>query len=390
MPDFAGILARVVYIRGMAGQARTVLVSLVAVALFSGAASGQAFFLTGIGPGGQSSRVYGLSADGSVASGGSQGPNAARGFVWSPGTGRYDFVSETGLSWHSPALAISGIGTVVVGAASSSSAPPVAYRWSGPGTFESLGLTGGYDRSYAVGVSNDGSVIAGRLEFGVTGNFGQAFRWTEGGGFQMLGVTRPGQHGFSQSMGVSRDGSTVVGISRGADTQAFIWTTALGMQELPALPGTGNSSTQALAVNFDGRIVVGRSGPVGTATMWRDGVPLDLGGTPSHPRSSALAVSDSGHVVGGYLSSGGTNLIASVWTQARGIEPLTDYLLFHGVTVPAGVSLREVTSVSATGNVIAGYTSGSNSQGFVVVIPAPAPVGLFTVHILSIASRRRR
>lgn len=376
------------YIQGMAGRSLPISASLVAVALFSGVACGQAFYLTGIGPNGQASRVFGLSADGSVASGWSNGPNTGHGFVWSPGTGRYDFGTEPGIPWISPGYGISGNGAVVVGSAGVVGSPPIAYRWSGPGTYESLGVTGGYDRSYAVGVSNDGSVIAGRLEFGITGNIGQAFRWTEGGGYQLLGVTRPGQHGFSQSTGVSRDGSTVVGISRGADTQAFIWTTALGMQELPALPGTGARSTSAFGVNHDGSVVVGQSGFFSTPTVWRNGVPTDLGTIPDHGGGRAYAVSDSGSVVGGSLNTL-SGMAAFIWTETRGMERLQDYLALYGVTVPAGVSLREVTSVSASGNVIAGYTSGSTNQGFVAVIPAPAAHVLVAVGLV-LASRRRR
>ncbi|GJQ28650.1 MAG: hypothetical protein HBSAPP03_05340 [Phycisphaerae bacterium] len=377
-----------VYIRGMACPFRRLPVSIVAVALFSGLAHGQAFYLTGLGPDGGSSRVTGLSADGTLAAGYWTGSSVAPGFTWSAGL-RNDFGLEPGLPIFTPTAGMSGNGQVVVGAGRNFTTNFVAYRWSGPGTYESLGVPSGYDRSWAVATSNDGSVIAGRAEFGVTGNIGQAFRWTEGGGYQLLGVTRPGQHGFSQSMGVSRDGSTVVGISRGADTQAFIWTTALGMQELPALPGTGARSTSAFGVNHDGTVVVGQSGFLSTPTVWRSGVPTDLGTIPDHGGGRMYAANDAGNVLVGSLNSL-NGFSASIYTESRGLELLSSYLLFHGITVPAGINLRECTSVSASGNVIAGYTSGSTSQGFVVVIPTPASAGLFAVYILSIARRRPR
>lgn len=376
-----------VYIRGMACPFRRLPVSVVAVALFSGGASGQAFYLTGLGPDGGSSRVTGLSADGTLAAGYWTGLSVAPGFIWSAGL-RNDFGLEPGLPIFTPTAGMSGNGQVVVGAGRNFTTNFVAYRWSGLGTYESLGVPSGYDRSYAVGVSNDGSVIVGRAEFGITGSIGQAFRWTEGGGYQMLGVTRPGQHGFSQSMGVSRDGSTVVGISRGADTQAFIWTTALGMQELPALPGTGARSTSAFGVNHDGSIVVGQSGFLSTPTVWRNGVPTDLGTIPDFGAGRMYASNDSGSVLAGSLNSL-SGFSASIYTESRGLELLSSYLAHHGITIPAGVSLREATSVSASGNVIAGYTSGSTAQGFVVVIPSPASLTLIATGLILAASRRR-
>lgn len=377
----------------MSGRSLLIPVSVLAASLFSGVAYGQAFYLTGLGPGGGSSRVTGLSADGATAAGywtgpGPEGGTIAPSFTWRDGV-RSDFGLEPGLPIFTLAAGISGNGSVVVGAGRNFSTNFVAYRWSGPGTYESLGVPSGYDRSWAVGVSGDGSVIAGRAEFGVTGNIGQAFRWTEGGGFQMLGVTRPGQHGFSQSMGVSRDGSTVVGISHGSNTQAFIWTTALGMQELSALPTS--TSTGAIGVNFDGRIVVGSStvGDFTRAVMWVDGQITDLGIPAGFNLSGAAAVNDSGTVVIGVLSAN-NQAVAAIWTPARGMEPLSNYLAFHGVSVPAGITLRECTAVSANGMVIAGRTSGSTAQGFVVVIPAPASVGIITMYILSLARRRGR
>jgi probable HAF family extracellular repeat protein len=118
-----------------------------------------------------------------------------------------------------------------------------------------LGVLPGGSFSEAVGVSADGSVIAG-ISGSPRGN--QAFRWTAATGMVGLGAL-PGGQFFSAASGISADGSVVVGASRSAQgIEAFRWTAATGMVGLGALPGGGFFS-YGRAVSADGSVIVGDS-----------------------------------------------------------------------------------------------------------------------------------
>ncbi|CAG1009331.1 hypothetical protein PHYC_03689 [Phycisphaerales bacterium] len=223
----------------------------------------------------------------------------------------------------------------------------------------------------------------------------EAFRWTATTGIVGLGYANPGDY-YSESMAVSRDGTTVVGMSFGPSgaLSAFKWTEAAGMQILPPAPGTGGFSTEASGVNFNGRIIIGRSGQSGTAAVWRDGQVADLGSAPGFSMSGALAVNDDGSVVAGFLLGGGGGQLAGVWTPERGMETLVNYLAFHGVVVPSGINLLTCTAVSADGRTFAGWTGpppgGQVRQGFVATIPAPGSILLFCTAFCAGCRGRRR
>jgi uncharacterized membrane protein len=155
----------------------------IAAAALAAPAWGQSFHLVGIAPGAGGSRVTGLSADGRTAAGWSGGTTVQRSFIWTPQTGRVD-VDPQGPGFLSTNNAISGDASTIVGG------DGVAYRWSGPGTFQPLGVQPGYDLSFAFDMNHDDSVVVGKSQLGGSGFFGQAFRWTAGGGLQPI-LTRP-------------------------------------------------------------------------------------------------------------------------------------------------------------------------------------------------------
>lgn len=68
-----------------------------------------------------------------------------------------------------------------------------------------LGTLGGTE-SEAIGVSADGSVVVGFVRFS---GEARAFRWTQGGGMQLIPNTLGGRD--SRAYGVSADGTVVVG-----------------------------------------------------------------------------------------------------------------------------------------------------------------------------------
>lgn len=374
-------------------QSNARAVSLAAVVAFSGvgAARGQ-FYLTGYATGTEESRVQGLSADGRTAAGYSvryQGGYVAPGFTWSATEGRSDFGNSSGMPGITFAFGISGDGTTIVGGTSATAAGNrTAYRYRGPGTFQSLGVLSGYQVCDARGVSGNGDTVVGGA--GVRSDaFAQAFRWTDAGGMQGLGFARPGQW-YSYATAISRDGGTIVGFSYGGSEDAFVWTQATGMQ---ALRGIGGADARAFAVNNTGTLVCGdsRFGNQTHAVLWTNGLAQDLGVTTGMIRSYAHAVNDLGSVVVGTQESAFGFNEAFVWTPSGGMKLLSAYLAENGVSVPPAWTFLDCTSISADGRTIGGFGAFDTDgypQAFVVTIPGPC--SLICVGIWAISNRRRR
>ncbi|GJQ28885.1 MAG: hypothetical protein HBSAPP03_07690 [Phycisphaerae bacterium] len=355
----------------------------------------QTLDLTGYWPGSgnTASHLHGLSANGSIAVGYSLGgyipPIQNPGFTWTRAGGRFDFGLLPGMPPGTNAFGISGDGSVVVGEGEGGR----AYRWDGAGTPQSLGVLQGYVYSRATSANHDGSVVVG-FNTWQSDIAGQAFRWTSTTGMVGLGFTRP-DHFYSEAAAISRDGSTIVGHSRGGAgiNEAFVWTSTLGVQPLPGMDSTGEG--RAYGTNYDGHIIVGDSryglGNRG-AVMWIDGQVVPLGFAPGWFRGTAIAVNDSGSVIVGSLGAGPLTQTAAIWTPDRGGEPLSTYLAFHGIAVPGNVNLLTATCVSADGMTIGGYTESASGhqEGFVVTIPAPGAVTLVAPGVIAGLCRRRR
>ena len=328
-------------------------------------------------PGGvDATRMHGVTADGSVAVGYS--PLGGVGsFRWTRVGG-----SQTLGTPGSEALGISGDGTTVVGRFP-------AFRYRGPGTFQNLGTIDNLPSSWAQGVSGDGNVIAG-VAFAPFVGPGVAWRWTPSGGMQPLGYARPTDT-FSEALGVSRDGSTIVGRSSGSGlgNAAFAWTVSSGMSTLPDAPGTQFGSS-ATAENHDGRIIAGFAnlGPV----IWRDRVPTLLPQPAGWGSMVPHGISDDGTVVAGEAQNPSFQTEAFVWTQSRGSESLLAYLTSQGVSVPGGWNLVQTFALSADGRTFGGYalnSAGTIGAGFVATVPTPPVLSLLT-SLAAFAARRRR
>lgn len=385
-----GISRAVVYIE----QMKSALHAVAALVAFSGLlASREAraqFYLVSSPPGVLSERVFALSDDGTVAAGGRHATPAS-GFTWSVAGGLNNFGAMPGMPNQSWARGISGNGQVVVGAAASTlDVDERAYRYTGGSSLEILGVQAGYTRSYAQDASFNGDVVVGRSEIGGFGDAGQAFRWTSTTGLVGLGYLQPGQS-YSEAAAVSRDGAVVVGHVRQTtgSNQAFVWREGTGMVGLPGLDATNDG--QARGIDATGAVIVGHSRPgpfQRAATMWVNGIPVNLGVPTGFVRSTANAVNDNGSVVVGQLD--GIGQTAAIWTPSRGMEPLSAYLSFHGITVPSGINLLTATAVSADGRTIAGYTGppGAGIQGWVVTVPSPGSV--LVLSALPLARSRRR
>jgi probable HAF family extracellular repeat protein len=237
----------------------------------------------------------------------------------------------------------------------------------------------------------------GAAEHGEFSNaYGEAFRWTPEGGMQGLGYLKAGSN-YSRAFAVSRDGSTIAGISQwgfDAERTGFTWTEQGGMMPLPHLPGA-NPYADARAINADGSVVVGFAsspGPQGYshAVRWTDGEVEDLGSITGFVRSSLLAVNDAGDVAGGSVD-GAPPTSAAVWTPSTGLVLLTEYLAANGVDVPERLHLVEVAAISGDGLTFGGTFQDLDTKlygGFVTIIPGPAPALVLLTPCL-LAQRRR-
>jgi probable HAF family extracellular repeat protein len=207
-------------------------------------------------------------------------------------------------------------------------------------TFAGLGSFGS-----ALGLSADGSVVVG---YGPSGeNEFEAFRWQSG---TMTGLgDLPGGDFESVAYGVSADGSVVVGYGDSANGfEAFHWQGGI-MTGLGDFSGSVFESI-AYGVSADGSVIVGygNSGTNGIeAFRWQDGIMTGLGELPGDISfSEAYGVSADGSVVVGYSSGE-----AFRWQD--------------GIMSGLGGFGRAAFGVSADGSVIVGYgTSDIGSEAF--------------------------
>src|SRR5678815_446987 len=238
---------------------------IVGIVACGAAASAQmpGFHLVGLAPTTTQGRVTCLSQDGGVAAGWNihsvPAPVLVPGFSWTLPGGRDDFGLAPGVPGQTPTEAINSSGSVVVGGMGTTPANYRAFRRVGAGTLDDLGPLLNYQAGHAFGVSGDGNSVVGTGYTQFTGGsgIGQAFRWTEQGGMQPLGFLSP-NHSYSDARAISRDGSTVVGVSTpdsGSSGAAFVWRQGTGMQGLPPLPGSTTLFTRADAANADGSVI---------------------------------------------------------------------------------------------------------------------------------------
>ncbi|MGB1238474.1 MAG: autotransporter domain-containing protein [Pseudomonadales bacterium] len=213
-------------------------------------------------------------------------------------------------------------------------------------------LPGGSSISAAIGVSADGSTVVGLAAS--TNGTNEAFRWTQGTGMVALGDLSGG--GFqSSASAVSRDGSVVAGTGLNASGQVgFRWTQATGMVSIGDLSG-GLTQSFVNDISGDGTVIVGSSSstPGSQAFRWTQATGMvglgDLaGGTYI---STANAVSDDGQVIVGD-SNGANGNEAFRWTQAGGMVGLGE--------LAGGATFSIANGVNNDGSVVVG-TSGSAS-----------------------------
>ncbi len=348
------------------------------------------YHLLGVLPGSTASSATALSADGRYAAGSvGVGSTSSAPFVWSEAMGRNDFgLGEIPGARLSIPAGISDNGTTVVGEQGNNN----AFRWSGPGTFQFMGVLPSngtqpdHDRSSARGVSGDGAIIVG-ASARRNSIFGQAFRWTEATGMQPLGFTVPG-HVYSEANAISRDGNVIVGMSQAANgrSDAFRWTASGGMQALPLVADT--TSAWAQGTNHDGSIISGFCDDFGV--LWRGTSIQILQNPPFWACRGVTDLSDDGSVVLGVLRDAAQNLEPRIWTPLGGWQTPSVYFAAQGFPLPQGWEVSSVASLSADGRTFCGSAfANGRYEGFVLTIPNPGTFFVFAAFSAT-AFRRRR
>jgi probable HAF family extracellular repeat protein len=321
-----------------------------------------------------------ISADGSTVVG-------SGGVRWTAATGPVAMPPPVGYSEWSP-TAVSADGSVVVGNVITktfwSGLDSLTYyspvRWTQATGSVILPMPGGYETSYATGVSADGSVVVGtagdKATRGERPEFTEytAWRWDAGpGAIQKLPPLKANHYTRSFAGAVSGDGSTVAGASMPAYfstvTQWCLWrgtkaATSMG----PAFDQYAYFPTPH-AVSYDGAVAAG-AGPsaylgLSHAFRWTAaGGMVSLGALPGHLESDAFAMSADGSVVVGYsdLFDPGRDYHAFVWDPAHGMRDLGAVLAGLGVDL-GGSTLEIAVGISGDGRTIVGY--GHSASGAV-------------------------
>jgi len=159
-------------------------------------------------------------------------------YRWSESTGTQNLGGLGGTG--SAAFGVSADGSVVVGMSDGPDGRE-AYRWTESGGMQGLGfLPAANNLSRASDVSADGSVVVGS-------GYGGAFIWTEATGMENLTTVGPLNEPFlGQPNAISADGLTVVGQS----PETWIWNETDDLQFL-------GMNQPAYGASSDGSIVVG-------------------------------------------------------------------------------------------------------------------------------------
>ncbi len=237
-------------------------------------------------PGVDSSWATGVSGDGSVVIGQSNGNSATTAFMWSSSTGMVEIPPGPDARTIRSPNAISTDGTAIVGSGPTAQSETEAMRRTSNGVVLGLGdfPNAGF-HSEALGVSSDGSVVVGHGQSVVsTPNSLEAFVWNQDDGLIGIGGEVVNSRITSLAVDVSDDGRVVIGNTittrfPGGVWEAFVWDAVNGRRTLQqhlsshGIDLTNWVLTQAIAISDDGHTVVGWGrNPQGVDQAWIAGI----------------------------------------------------------------------------------------------------------------------
>lgn len=209
-------------------------------------------------------------------------------------------------------------------------------------TIQSLGVPQGSTWASPMGVSRDGSVVVGNASNG-------AFRWTEAGGIQPL-------PGMTSAVDVSDDGLIVcgTGIAQSGRQHAFLWSSATGAMDLGSLtPGAPHYEEPAwsTAISRDGTAIIGKGASVDGMQnfRWTQATGMQFLYVWMYPEfGDALGVNGNGTVYTGSYGSNPPSIYPRAFRLSGGA--LSDLGTLTGQWGSSGKA------ISADGTVIVGYS----------------------------------
>jgi uncharacterized membrane protein len=322
--------------------------------------------------------AYAVSGDGGVVAGSTLNPIDRSAFRWTPAEQMQPLDGMLPELFASEALAVSEDGTAIAGFRRDLAFNRVeAFLWRKVGGTIGLGWLPGGTSSTAHGLSKDGSVVVGGVEYGLSS--GEGFRWRAEEG--MLGIgDLPGGAPRSLATAVSADGTIVVGVANydpagGPQGQAFRWTESnKQLTGLGFLPGT--TSSFAWCISGDGSVIVGHAASQAAFRRpfrWTEaGGMVELGHLSMVlPDSAAYAASSDGLVVVGVSRGPSTVQEAVIWDEVHGIRSIREVLTGrYGMNLD-GWLLLAAWGVSTDGSTIVGIglDPQGGQQGWRAVLP---------------------
>ncbi|MFG0293145.1 MAG: hypothetical protein ACF8MJ_08320 [Phycisphaerales bacterium JB050] len=283
---------------------------------------------------------------------------------------------------------VSADGSTIVGTINRSGGAR-AFRWQGPGTFQTFGPPAGVGLSTADAVTADGSRFAGSAVF-ETGFEG--YLSSSDGKFMSLGPSRVG--------GMSADASMVAGsefLPEGS--RAWYWTPEEGRRIIPNLGTSANASVTG--VSADGSTIFGRwdmlpsrgNEPEKSGFAWSPGSGVrNLSNFDSSPfRPSLVASNADGSVIVGMAWDGGFGGSA-VWLEGSSV-PLNgvEYIESLGYHFPDGMVAIRISDISDDGLTFvgSGVYEGENI-GWIARVPSPAGSCVLLFGLVALRRRRTR
>jgi probable HAF family extracellular repeat protein len=269
-------------------------------------------------------------------------------------------------------------GSVVVGVGSPDAPYHEAFRWTSAGGMQALGS----NATWATHVSADGSIIVGFYDTagGQGGGQRHAFRWSAATGATLLPNSLGETTGWSEAIGISADGSVIIG-SQGDDRhmRALRWTAAEGATELGDLPGGGLMSNTG-SISDDGKVIVGWGESANGQEAFRWTAQTGMVGLGSLPGvnfySQAFSVSGDGSIIIGRSN----NNEGFIWDAAHGMRSIKAVLMNdYGFDV-SGWSSFEAHDISSDGTVLVGvgHNPAGQTQGWVADLRLVVPSGTQT------------
>ncbi|MFM9958439.1 MAG: GC-type dockerin domain-anchored protein [Phycisphaerales bacterium] len=263
---------------------------------------------------------------------------------------------------------VSRDGSVIVGYTGSFFGISRPTKWDG-GTVTVLPRASiSNNRGSAKGVALNGTLIVGSIGSG--GERPARFTGTTASYYSDL----PGNPEEGDVKAVSNDGRVAVGYgySSPSSFRACRWIDFGPAQALSGIAGVSGNS-EAFNISQDGSVIVGYIGnfPV----RWVNNGTAESLGTFSGGFWEAVATSltDDGRSIVGFASPAGSQRVAFLWREGRGIAPLQSVLEseFH-LGLP-GWTLAVASGITATGNAICGWgiNPHGEAQGWIVHFALP-------------------